>query len=222
MHDIRLARSGTHELRKTFVNVDDVPQTHKFNPGTEFSYERHRCHSMTDVRDLLNELADDPHCAVVLGRPLNFRGERNLQTFEDALTTLWWIDLDGVPQLEEGVQATIERCLPFLVDHEYVYAFSQSAGLKEGLRCRVICETDGEFWPTSTHTPATTTACCARSRARRPNTSIPKSTQRATSSSRPVHASSALKTRIPFVHFSLRANKDRSNWTTCRHSSMWP
>ena len=142
MHEIYLARSDSQELRKAFVNVDDALQTRPFNPGTEFSYERRHCRSMADVRDLLNGLADDPHCAVVLGHPLNPRGSRNSQTFEDVSTTLWWLDLDGVPELEGGTQVTIEQCLPFLAGHEYVYAFSQSAGLKEGLRCRVICETD--------------------------------------------------------------------------------
>ena len=102
MHEIYLARSDSQELRKTFVNVDDALQTRPFNPGTEFSYERRHCRSMADVRDLLNGLADDPHCAAVLGHPLNPRGSRNSQTFEDAATTLWWLDLDGGTGIRGG------------------------------------------------------------------------------------------------------------------------
>src|SRR5205823_6626258 len=54
----------------------------------------------------------------------------------------WVIDLDGVlPDKGATDRETIERCLPFLKSHGYVYAYSQSAGFKEGLRVRVVCRT---------------------------------------------------------------------------------
>jgi len=137
---IYLAHSPTHELRKGFSLADDGKLVeHKPDPGSVFEYERRKFASLEDAYALLNELADDPHRAIVMGRPLIERGRRKQELFEDVERRLWIIDLDGAP-LDGAPQQAIEACLPFLIGHSYVYAHSQSAGLKEGLRCRIICE----------------------------------------------------------------------------------
>lgn len=127
-----------NELRKTFELCDGKAEQLSFEPGTNFTFERHEIRSLDDVADLLRRLADDPHRAIVMGRPLQKRGERNGATFTDEDTDLWFIDLDGAPT-DDDHRATIERCLPFLRGKRYVFAYSQSAGLKPGLRCRIVC-----------------------------------------------------------------------------------
>lgn len=129
-----------NRLSKTFELRDGQPFERKdlFSPGTEFTFEHHDLRSLDDVAALLRRLADDPHRAIVMGRPGIPSGERNSATFTDEPTDLWFIDLDGVPTGDDH-RATIERCLPFLCGRRYVFAHSQSAGLKPGLRCRVVC-----------------------------------------------------------------------------------
>lgn len=129
-----------NELRKSFELRDGqvIERKDLFNPGTKFSFEQEDARSLDDVADLLRRLADDPHRAIVMGRALHQSGERNATTFADDPTSFWFIDLDGVPTGDDH-RATIERCLPFLRGHRYVFAYSQSAGIKSGLRCRVVC-----------------------------------------------------------------------------------
>ena len=129
-----------NELRKSFELSDGqvIEREDLLRPGTQFRFEQEDAHSLGDVADLLRRLADDPHRAIVMGRPLDSEGERNSATFADEPTDLWFIDLDGVPT-DDDHRATIERCLPFLRERRFVFAYSQSAGLKPGLRCRVVC-----------------------------------------------------------------------------------
>lgn len=134
---IYLAHSE-NELRKTFELRDGKPELLSFDPGTSFTYEGCDAQSLDDVACLLRRLADDPYRAIVMGRPLHSDGVRNSATFTDEPTDLWFIDLDGVPTCDDH-RATIERCLPFLRGKRYVFAYSQSAGIKPGLRCRIVC-----------------------------------------------------------------------------------
>lgn len=139
MHTIYLAHSS-RRLCKTFRPSTKGPVEDKdaFSPGKLFKYEKRTLTTFQNVYELLCGLADDPHRAIVMGKPLIIEGERNSDVFEEAKSRLWFIDLDGVP-IYGDVQSTIEHCLPFIVGHSYIYAHSQSAGFKKGLRCRVIC-----------------------------------------------------------------------------------
>ena len=127
-----------NRLSKAFELRDGKPEPLPFNPGTRFAYEREDTRSLDDVAALLRRLADDPHRAIVMGRPLHPSGERNATTFTDEPSDFWFIDLDGVPTGDDH-RATIERCLPFVRGRRYVFSYSQSAGIKPGLRCRVVC-----------------------------------------------------------------------------------
>ena len=136
---IYLAHSD-NELRKSFELRDGqvIERKDLLRPSVKFQFEQHEVRSLDAVAALLRRLADDPHLAIVMGRPLDSEGERNGATFADEPTDLWFIDLDGVPT-DENHRATIERCLPFLRGRRFVLAYSQSAGIKPGLRCRVVC-----------------------------------------------------------------------------------
>jgi hypothetical protein len=136
--EIWTAKSASHELRKTFWLDEGRLCSDTLNPGKRFAYERHEVRSLRDVYHLLQRLADHPHTALVMGRPTIAEGERNTAYFEDNQSDFWLIDLDGVP-MHGSAQDTILHCLPFLTGEAYVYAFSQSAGLREALRCRVVC-----------------------------------------------------------------------------------
>src|SRR5687767_3244588 len=107
-----------------------------FRTTNTFRYEERRVDALTDVYALLAELADDPHASLVMGRPKIDSGERSTAYFVENPTPFWFIDLDGVPLLGD-TPATITRYLPFLHGKTYVYAFSQKAGIANGLRCRV-------------------------------------------------------------------------------------
>jgi len=129
-----------NELRKTFELRDGqvIERKDLLRPSVQFRFDQQAAHSLDDVAALLRRLADDPHRAIVMGRPLDSEGERNSATFTDEPTDLWFIDLDGVPA-DDDHRVAIERCLPFLRGRRFVFAYSQSAGLKPGLRCRVVC-----------------------------------------------------------------------------------
>lgn len=135
-----LARSE-NRLCKTFEAQGSAAVERKdlFKPGVHFQYEGKPTSNLHEVAEILRLLLDDPYRAIVMGKPLFESGERNQSNFADEETDLWFIDLDGVPTTPEHT-ATIERCLPFLRGKRYVYAYSQSAGIKPGLRARVICK----------------------------------------------------------------------------------
>jgi hypothetical protein len=143
MHDIFLARSATHELRKAFDWHEGAVRERKdlLNPGEHFEYESRSCRSLEDVHDLLTELADDPRRSIVAGRPMLARGKRTEVPFEDATTVWWLIDLDGL-KLRGTVEETIEHYLPCLAGCSYVYGFSQKAGFADELRVRVIVKVE--------------------------------------------------------------------------------
>ncbi len=136
---IYLARSE-NQLRKTFKQDGDkaIEDKESFNPGFTFDYSPHEVITLHDVHELLQSLVDDPHSAIVMGEPTISFGERNKAYFNELSSEFWFIDLDGVPE-DDNPRATIERCLPFLAGKAYIFAYTQSAGIKPGLRARVIC-----------------------------------------------------------------------------------
>ena len=136
---IYIARSQ-NQLRKTIKLHDDPANKPEvsFNPGTTFDYSPHEVITLRDLHDLLQNLVDDPHRAIVMGEPTIPFGERNKAYFNELSSEFWFIDLDGVPE-GDTPRATIERCLPFLAGKAYIFAYTQSAGIKAGLRARVIC-----------------------------------------------------------------------------------
>ena len=139
MATIWLARTATHELRKRYFIDDGIAAPPVFDPGYEFGYSSVEVDSLDDVHALLTRLSDDHQVAIVMGRPTIASGERNGDYFDDLPTDFWFIDLDGVP-LVGSAENTIVRCLPFLDGKAFVYSYTQSAGIKDGLRVRVICK----------------------------------------------------------------------------------
>ncbi len=132
-----LARSDKPVLCKTLERADDGQINGSFKPGERFEYERIEVETLRDVFDALTRLVDDPHRAIVMGKPLTDSGHRKAEYFEDTESTFFFVDLDGVPIIGT-VEETIVRCLPFLAGCAYIYAYTQSAGVKKGLRTRVV------------------------------------------------------------------------------------
>lgn len=139
MHEIYLAKSENHELRKRLW-FEDNKLCDSVSPGKQFAFETHACRTLDDIYALLTELADDPSRSIVSGRPLVASGEKTADRFDDPKTVWWIIDLDGLPRIG-SVTETIERHLPCLNGASYVYAYSQKANIvSDDLRVRVIAQ----------------------------------------------------------------------------------
>jgi hypothetical protein len=134
------------ELRKAFArDVDDVVTERKTEPPKHFTFDERHVGTLAEMRDLMVELVERPTSALVLGRPLIAAGERKKAHFEDEPSDFWFIDLDGAPVSDgESPRQAIERLLPFLAGRAFVFAFTQSASFKPGLRLRIVCRVAGK------------------------------------------------------------------------------
>jgi hypothetical protein len=134
-----------HELRKAFRLVNgQIEQVNSagYTRAKEFSYESWEVGSLSDIHTALSKLNELPCAALIIGRPLDDNGPRRSDYFEDDNSPIWLIDLDSVPVEAGSVKQTasqIRACLPFLNGKAFVFAYSQSAGIKPGLRVRVAC-----------------------------------------------------------------------------------
>ena len=139
----RVARAEL-ELRKKAYRIDDAVRVESQPFPKEYDFERVEVASLGEVETLLRRLTDDPHAALVMGRPLYQRSERTRATFDNIQRDMWVIDLDSVPEVGT-IQESIEFYLPFLRGCQYVVQLSASMGFKDGLRARVVCRVKEEF-----------------------------------------------------------------------------
>lgn len=133
------------ELRKVWRKGSKSPEQDEnaegFRRAKQFVYKSHSFDDLESLRDLLNQLADIPNAALVLGQPLIESGGRTGLDFADVKTEICIVDLDSLEYAGTAEEA-IRFALPFLHDRQFVYAFSQSSGFKSGHRLRVAFEVE--------------------------------------------------------------------------------
>lgn len=133
-----LLRSLGPVLAKTWLANGSIAN---YDNARQFHLEVRDPADIHELYRLLQELAPDPQACLIRGRP---RGEaestlagpilRNLDTFEDAPSNLFMLDLDGVPMDGIGTpQAALERFVldelpPCFHDVSYVWQLSGSMG----------------------------------------------------------------------------------------------
>ncbi len=127
------------ELRKEFVKGNPSPITHAH--ATSCEYSRHSFADLSEFVSLLKDLVEQPHSALIQGIPKVARGPRNTENFEDMPSQLFVVDIDGA-NLTGSVEETIEEILPCLRGVSYIFMYSQSSGIKSGLRVRVFFLTE--------------------------------------------------------------------------------
>ena len=150
---------GNRQVQKQFCFDSDVPvEVGKRGKIKFHQYKEQPVGDLAELEKLLATLGTQDNTSLVQGRlkpelrSASGRSDvstRSSQTYDEPEHPFFFLDVDGVENAfepatasrqdaETEVEELIEKGFPELGDHCYVFAYTASAGIKPGLRARII------------------------------------------------------------------------------------